>query len=219
MRKIFPNIYIDNRGKLYTPNLVPGVTVYEERLKKFDGIELRQWDERRSKLAAAIMKRVSQIGLRDNDYVLYLGASTGTTVSHVSDIVGPDGLVFALEFAPRVLRDLVFMAEKRKNIAPILADANQPNTFYNKLCLVDFVFQDIAQRNQSEIFLKNCAMFLKEDGFGMLSVKSRSIDISKKPSQIYSEVRQELEKEMLIVDYKMLDPIQKDHCIFVCKKR
>lgn len=214
----FPNIVID-KGRLYTVNLIPGESVYEEKLKNFQGKEYRQWDARRSKLAAAILKRISQIGLKENDYVLYLGASTGTTVSHISDIVGKEGAVFAVEFAPRVLRDLVFMATKRKNIAPILADANQPFEYLEKICLVDFLFQDIAQRNQAGIFLKNCRLYLKNGGFAVISVKSRSIDIAKKPRQIYSEVKQEIEKELTIVDFRVLDPIQKDHCVFVCKKK
>ena len=38
--------------------------------------------------------------------MLYLGAASGTTVSHVSDVVGPEGMVYAVEFSHRPGRDL-----------------------------------------------------------------------------------------------------------------
>lgn len=218
----FPGVYFKQgkkRNQLFTKNLVPGYSVYGERLVKENNIELREWDPTRSKLAAAILKGISQIGVNENDYVLYLGASTGTTVSHISDMIGNKGFIFALDFAPRVVRDLVFVCEKRKNITPILADANQPMKFISQVSEVDFLYQDIAQKKQADIFLKNCNIFLKENGFGFLCIKSRSEDVTKKPNEIYQRVRQRLEKEITIVDFRILDPFEKDHAVFVCKKK
>ncbi len=219
----FPNVYFrkDGKGriKLYTPNLTPGLKFFDEEIEKFNGMEFRNWDARRSKLAAAILKETSQIGIKEGDTVLYLGASHGYTPSFVSDIIGEKGFIYALDFAPRVVRDLVFLCEKRKNIAPILGDANQPETYQSRLTKVDIVYQDVAQRNQAEIFLKNCDKYLKSGGFGLLAVKSRSMDITKRPKEIYAQVRQELEKKITIVDYRILDPFEKDHCMFVCKKK
>src|SRR4030042_4030225 len=166
----FPGIYEQARGKrsiLLTKNLVPGKTVYTENLIKEDNIEYREWDAFKSKLAAAILKGLNQTGLKPGDVVLYLGAASGTTVSHVSDIVGKDGFVFAIDFAPRVVRELVFVAASRKNIAPILADAKQPQTYFHKITQADFLYQDIAQKNQAEIFLKNM-IYLKKEGFAVL---------------------------------------------------
>lgn len=216
----FDNVFEDFRGKrklLYTKNLSLGNNVYGEPLVRQAGIEYREWNITRSKLGAAIAKGISQIGFRKGEIVLYLGSASGTTVSHVSDIL-EEGMVFALDFAPRSLRDLVFLCEQRKNIAPILADANKPESYANRVCQVDFVFQDIAQRNQVEIFLKNIDMFLKPGGFAMLSVKSRSIDVSKKPAQIFKQVKQDLEKHLKIIDYRELDPFEKDHAVFLCKR-
>lgn len=216
----FPGIYekrVGRRTQLLTKNLVPGTTVYSERMVIEDGIEYREWDVRRSKLASGVLKGLNQTGLKEGSVVLYLGAASGTTVSHVSDIVGKKGFVFALDFAPRVVRQLVFVAESRKNIAPILADCAQPQTYFHKILQADFLFQDIAQKNQAEIFLKNM-MYLKPGSFGILCVKSRSVDITKRPKEVFQDVRRELEKEVTIVDYRLLDPFQKDHCMFVCKK-
>ncbi len=217
----FYNIYEQAEGKrraLYTRNLANGISVYGEKLVKEKGEEYREWDATRSKLASFILKGADQIALKPDDVVLYLGASTGTTVSHVSDIVGSEGFIFAVDFAPRVVRNLIFLAEQRKNIAPIIADANKPEGYIDRMCEVDFLYQDVAQRNQTEIFLKNSEIFLKQGGFGMLAVKARSVDVTKQPKDIFQDVRKELEKKMRIIDYRLLEPFQKDHCLFLCKK-
>jgi len=216
--KIF-EVYEDDRKRLYTVNLTPGKKVYDERLIKDAGVEYREWNPRRSKLAAAILKGCQNIFIRKGDVILYLGAASGTTVSHVSDIVGKDGFVFALDFAPRVVRELVFVAEERKNIAPILADANRPETYIERVSQADIVYMDIAQRDQVKLFIKNIRQFLKQDGYALLAVKARSIDVTRKPRAIFSEVGQALEKELIIVDYRTLEPFEDDHCMFICKKK
>lgn len=217
----FKGVYVGRKGKrevFLTKSLKPGRSVYGETLHREKGKEYREWDVKRSKLGAALAKRVSQLGIWPGNKVLYLGASTGTTVSHVSDIIGKEGFVFALDFAPRTTRELVYLCEERENMAPLMEDANHPERYAANVCMVDAVFQDVAQRNQAEIFLKNCDKFLKKGGFGILAVKARSIDITKRPKQVFKEVRAKLEKKMLISEYKELKPLEKDHCIFVCKK-
>ena len=217
----FKGVYEKITGRrrfLYTKNLTPGKDVYGERLIRENDIEYREWNISKSKLAAAIIKNISQIGIKENEVVLYLGAASGTTVSHVSDIVGKNGFIFAVDFAPRVVRDLVFVCEERRNIAPILADANKPQSYIEFISQVDSLYQDIAQKNQVDIFLKNCRLFLKNKGIALLCIKARSIDITKKPSEIFNETMKELEKEIKIIDYCELGPYQKDHCFFVCQK-
>lgn len=204
---------------LLTRNLAPGISVYGERLIKEGDDEYREWSPLNSKLSAAIIKGVKQIGLSPGNVALYLGASTGTTVSHVSDIVGRDGFVFAIDSAPRVVRELVFVCEQRPNLAPILADANQPGTYKDRITPVDWLYQDIAQKNQVEIFLKNVDLFLKKDCFALLVVKSRSIDVAKQPAVLFEQVQKELEQKVIVLEKILLDPYQKDHCMFVCKKK
>jgi fibrillarin-like pre-rRNA processing protein len=218
---IFEVFEDDGRKRnLYTVSLTPGKKVYDERLIDFEGVEYRQWNHNKSKLAAAIIKGSPNVGIRKGDVVLYLGASTGTTPSHVSDMVGEDGFVFALDFAPRVVRELVFLCEDRVNMTPLLEDANRPSSYSDKIVKnVDIVYQDIAQKNQSEIFLKNCSMFLKKSGYGLIAVKARSVDVTKRPAEIFKKVRDEISKEMIIIDERKLDPFERDHVFFVCKKR
>ena len=220
----FKGVYTERRGKwdvILTKSIAPGKDVYGEEIiiDKEKREEYRVWDPSKSKLCSAMIKGISQIGIKPGFKVLYLGVSTGTTTSHVSDIVGKEGTVYGVEFAPRMMREFIFFCEDRKNIIPILADANHPERYMSYVLEVDTVYQDIAQRNQTEVFLKNCNMFLKDGGFGLLCVKARSIDVTKRPKDIFKEVKRELEKKVTIVDYRELDPFQKDHCIFVCKKK
>lgn len=214
----------DNKGNkrlIYTINLTPGKSFFGEELLKEGGVEYRSWDVSRSKLGAAIKKGASQTGIKDKDLVLYLGAAHGFTPSYVSDLVGKEGFVFCIDNAPRVVRDLVFVCEERTNMAPILADANHPEEYKDLITKqVDVVYQDISQRNQVGIFLKNCDAYLKKGGFGLLAVKARSIDVAKHPKEIFREVRKQLEQSsMVVVDYRELEPFERDHAFFVCKKK
>lgn len=205
------------KNRIYTKNLTPGKTVYGERLINIEAIECREWDARRSKLAAGILKGIKEIPIKKGDIVLYLGAASGTTVSHVSDIVGSSGFIFALDFAPRVVRQLVYVCEERKNIAPLLEDANKPENYKDKITKVDVVYQDISQKNQVGIFLKNIDLFLKRGGYAIIAVKARSIDVTQNPKKIFEEVKNELKQKLQIIEFKNLEPFQRDHCMFICK--
>ncbi|MBI4918553.1 fibrillarin-like rRNA/tRNA 2'-O-methyltransferase [archaeon] len=168
------------------------------------------WDPYKSKLAAALNKKVN-IDLKKEDSVLYLGASTGTTVFHVSKRCKE---VFAVEIAPRVMRELVFLAEEEKNIVPILEDANHPERYKDVFC--NWLFQDVAQKNQVEIFLKNFRQF--KPRIGLLVIKARNVNSIKEPEEVFKQCEEELKKELRILDKKSLDPYQKDHLIFVVSK-
>ncbi len=215
--KIF-EIYTDGR-RIYTESLLKGKKHFQERLVRDKGKEYREFDPRRSKLAATIMKGCQDVGIRKKDIVLYLGASHGFTPSFVSDIVGEEGLIFGVDPAPRVVRDLVFLSEQRNNIVPMLADANHPEQYKDKVCMVDVVYQDIAQKNQADIFIRNCNLYLKKGGYGLLAIKARSIDIKRKPKAIFNEIKQELEKLFKVVDVRNLEPYEGDHAMIIIKKR
>ena len=219
--KIF-EVYESQEGRrkqLYTQNLVIGKTVYGEKLAVQDNVEYREWDPLKSKIAASILKGSPNICIRKNDVVLYLGSASGTTASHVSDIIGSQGFIFAVDIAPRVMQDLIFLCYERKNIVPVLADANRPDELKQRISAADIIYQDVAQKNQVEIFLKNVKLFLKNDGYALLALKARSIDVTKQPKQIFRQIKEILEKSMTIIDYRELEPFQKDHCMFICKKK
>lgn len=202
-----------DKKQLSTLNLDPGKVVYGEKLITVEGAEYRTWDPRRSKLGAMVLKKFD-IPLKSNSKVLYLGAASGTTISHVSDIVS-EGAVYSVEFAPRSMRDFIGLASRRKNIFPILADARKPDSYAHIVEPVDVIFQDVAQPNQAEIATRNAARFLKKDGYLLLSIKARSIDTAASPKEIFKEEVKKLEKafepEFEILTARDLMPYHEDH--------
>ena len=205
----------DRKGRtaLLTKNLTPGKRVYNEELVLRDGVEYRTWDPFRSKLAAAILKGLRDDLVTEGKKVLYLGVSTGTTASHVSDLVGPTGLVVGVEFASRVAREFVeHVARQRKNVIPFVADARDPSKY--SVTTMDVVYCDIAQPDQTEIALVNCEKLLKKGGTLLLVVKARSIDVLKDPKHVFVEEKAKLEKAGFKVhDVIELSPFEKDHAL------
>ncbi|MDD5417947.1 MAG: fibrillarin-like rRNA/tRNA 2'-O-methyltransferase [Candidatus Nanoarchaeia archaeon] len=210
------NLYAIDKN-LCTLNTVPGFKSYDEKTIKIKKDEYRFWNPKKSKLAAAILKQIKGIQIKKDDNILYLGAASGTTVSHISDIV-TEGFIYSVEMSHTPLRDLILVAEKRRNIIPIHGDANKPEEYSNIVEKCDIVYQDIAQKEQTKIFLKNVLKYLKKEGIGMLCIKSRSIDVVKKPDEIYKIVEEELKKSVKIIDAKKLEPFEKDHMFFVIHK-
>ena len=192
-------IYIDTKKRrVYTTNLLPGKTHFMERLRRDQGKEFREWDPTRSKLAAAVMKGAPQVTIKKGDIILYLGISHGYTASFISDIIGDEGIIFGVDSAPRVVRDALLLSRERKNIIPILADASHLTTYLSRICAVDVLYQDVAQKKQVDIFLENCRICLKPGGMGFLAVKARSIDVKKPAKQLFEEARRRIEKEFKI---------------------
>ena len=212
---------IKDKRQLATKNLDPGKTVYGEKLITVEGVEYRTWDPRRSKLGAMVLKKFD-IPLKEDSKVLYLGAASGTTVSHVSDIVS-EGAVYAVEFAPRSMRDLIGLASRRKNIHPIMADAGKPDSYSHLVEPVDLIFQDVAQPNQAEIAARNAVCFLKKDGYLLLSIKARSIDTAAKPKEIFKaevkKLEQAFEPRFEVLNAKDLMPYHEDHLGVLAKLR
>lgn len=202
-----------------TKNLTPGKRVYGERIIHRGKEEWRVWDPTSSKLGAALVKGLKNFPIKKGMKILYLGASTGTTVSHISDIVERDGVIYAVEFSPRSMRDLIPLAKQRKNIAPILSDARMPENYAQMLEKVDLVYCDVAQPDQSEIIMRNAKVFLAPQGWMMIAVKARSINVAKKPQQIYSEERAKLSRMFNILEQIDLNPLEKDHCFMVGKMK
>ncbi|WP_336326065.1 fibrillarin-like rRNA/tRNA 2'-O-methyltransferase [Halovenus sp. HT40] len=166
----------------------------------------RLWDRSRSKLAV-LLDRDVETGLDDDSTVLYLGAASGTTVSHVADVAGP---TYAVEFAPRPTRDLLDVAADRPNLFPLLKDAREPETYAHVVEPVDVIVQDVAIRGQADVALTN-KQFLRDDGRLVLSVKARSEDVTRDPESVFEDVRQRLEDGYEIEYAESLDPFHDDH--------
>jgi fibrillarin-like pre-rRNA processing protein len=210
--KSIPGVFTDG-SRLLTMNAAPGQDVYGEELVLVNGLEYRVWNPYRSKLAAVILLGTKRLGIDRSSKVLYLGAASGTTASHVSDIV-VNGVVHCVEFSERSFRDLVRVCETRRNMMPYLADANAPEAYAHVIEGVEFVYQDIAQRNQVDIFVRNMAAFEAERGILML--KSRSVDVNRIPKDVFADVRKALVSKGLGVRSMVpLERYSKDHACFI----
>ncbi len=210
-------IKIEGKDKLATKNLVRGNKVYGEKLIEDNNAEYRIWDPFRSKLASAIIKGLNRIPINIGSKVLYLGVSTGTTASHISDIIDAQGILFGVEIAPRVAREFVEkVARIRSNIVPILSDASKFERYDSIYGKVNLVYCDISHPRQTEIAIQNSKYYLESDGTLLLCIKASSIDVTKDPEQVFKEEIKKIEK----LDFKIsqiikLEPYDKDHVMIV----
>lgn len=204
--------------------MTPGISVYAEKRVSVDNgenkVEYRVWNPFRSKLAAAILGGVESIHIKPGAKVLYLGAASGTTVSHVSDIVGPEGLVYAVEFSHRSGRDLINMAKKRTNVIPIIEDARHPHKYRMLVGMVDVIFADVAQPNQTQIVALNAHNFLKNGGHFVISIKASCIDSTAEPAAVFAaEVNKMKTEKMKPKEQLTLEPFERDHAVVVGEYR
>ncbi|KAJ3283512.1 fibrillarin, partial [Blyttiomyces sp. JEL0837] len=216
------------RGKedlLLTKNLVPGESVYGEKritVDNADGTktEYRVWNPFRSKLAAGVLGGLDKIHIAPGKKVLYLGAASGTSVSHVADIVGPEGLVYAVEFSHRPGRDLINMAKKRTNVIPIIEDARHPHKYRMLVGMVDVIFADVAQPDQARIIALNAHMFLKTGGHIAISIKANCIDSTADAAVVFAgEVKKLMEQKIKPREQLTLEPFERDHAIVIGEYR
>jgi len=206
--------------KLYTKNLILGNRVYGERLLTSKNIEFREWDPYRSKIAALILKTPSTSFLSGSLKCLYLGASSGTTISHLSDIIN-DGVIYGIEFAERSIRQLIQNTDLRKNIIPIFGDARYPETYANKVFTdIDLIYQDVAQPNQAEIAVANANYYLNDKGIIILAIKSQSIDSLVNTEEVYTREKGILEKAGYeIIESLNIHRYAADHIVLIIKKK
>jgi fibrillarin-like pre-rRNA processing protein len=218
MREIFPGVY-KQKNKVYTKNLIKNNPVYGERIIEVRGEEYREWNPYRSKLAAALLKGLKVFPLSSGDNVLYLGAGEGTTASHISDIVGEGGFIFCVDIAPNVFDKLIEVCERRRNMVPVLGDARKPEEYEDIVPEVDVIYQDVAQPDQVEILVRNAQKYLKPRGYAFLALKTRSIDVTLEPKQVVEKEKEKLKEYFDILDEVILDPYEKDHCLFVLRRK
>ena len=159
---------------------------------------------------------MDKIYIKPGAKVLYLGAASGTTVSHVSDIVGPEGLVYAVEFSHRSGRDLINVAKKRTNIIPIIEDARHPQKYRMLVGMVDVLFADVAQPDQARILALNAHHYLKNQGHFVISIKANCIDSTAEPEKVFAAEIKKLQAEKLKPQEQItLEPYERDHAVVI----
>ncbi len=218
MKELFPGV-AEIDGMLATVNLEPGVQVYDEKLVESDGVEYRLWNPNRSKLSAAILNGLETLPIKPGSKILYLGAASGTTASHVSDIAGEDGVVLCVEHSKKPMESLLKLCIQRENLVPLFYDANHPYRYAALMEKVDVIYQDVAQKNQADILVKNADLYLKEGGHIMLAIKARSIDSAKKTDEVIAGEIARLKASLKILDVIDLEPFEKDHAMVVAERK
>lgn len=204
------------RGNLYTMSRNPGTRVYGERLVRIGNNEYREWNPSRSKLSAYLMCGGDPFPFRRDNKVLYLGAASGTTSSHISDIVR-DGKVYCVEFSPRSFRDLVRTSDGRDNMIPILGDATRPDEYGFVVETVDVVYADVAQKRQADILVDNMVRYGAR--YGMVCIKARSEDVTARPEDVFKRSTERLiGRGCSILDITDLEPYEKAHAMIVVER-
>jgi fibrillarin-like pre-rRNA processing protein len=207
---VWPEVWRDGR-ELYTRNAEPSVKVYGETLRSVDGVEYRHWDPWRSKLAAFLLHGAPSGTLARPRSALYLGGAHGTTVSHLSDL-WPGTSVFVIEKSPSSFAALLALARRRENLLPILADAQLPERYRADVGEVEFLYQDVAQRDQSRIFVENAQACLAPHGRGILMLKVRSVTQQRSSEAVARENRAALTRAGLAIDAQLpLAPFAREH--------
>ncbi len=211
-----PGVY-QKKNKFYTknPESCKGTLVYNEQLLTYQKEEYRSWNPYRSKLAAALHKGLT-LPITPETHLLYLGAATGTTLSHLSDML-TNGVLYAVENSPVAMKELLELTKQRANIIPILQDAFHPERYQHLITpAVDMIYQDISQRNQVDILLANTEHFLKPNGTAVFMIKPRSINVAEPPKTIYQKVQKKLSTPQSTVHSVLpLQPYEKDHAAFL----
>ena len=206
--------------RLATKNLAPGISVYSEQLIENSGTEFRTWDAYRSKLAAAILRNIDSLPIKPGKAVLYLGSASGTTASHVSDIIGEQGRVYCVEFAQRSMRELIdTLCQHRSNVYPIMADARLPEKYKPLVDRVDVIYSDVAQPEQAKILADNADLFLKPNGSVLIAIKSRSVDVTMEPTDVFKQETGILRaRHFDILQTVRLEPYEKDHALVLASR-
>ena len=208
MKEIFPGVYQFGRD-VATLNSVPGFKVYDEKTIHEKGREYRIWDPFRSKIAAGLEKGLKNFPVTTKSNVLYLGASSGTTASHIADITS--GQVYCVEFASRMMRELMNVCDRKKNMVPILGDARHPWEYDSLVARADVLIQDVAQPDQAAILISNAEYFgIKK---AILSIKARSINSIKDPKQVFEEELKKITVKFNILQQLDLRPYDEDHIL------
>jgi fibrillarin-like rRNA methylase len=173
---------------------------------------LRSFEPARSKLAAAVARGWSGPLPRPGERWLYLGAASGTTASHVADLLGPRGRLYAVERSPRPFSRLLSLAERWPNLLPVLADAREPERYAGPVPIVDGLYADIAQPDQVAIVLANVAVFLREEsGVALVALKTSSLGRDRSAASHRDEAEAGLEGALDLERSLRLAPFYRSH--------
>lgn len=201
----------EDRDSFFTEALGEPPSVYGERVISLEESVFRHWEPGRSKLGAAVTKGWEVPLPHEGERWLYLGAATGTTASHVADLVGARGAVYAVEFSVRPFSRLLSLAKHYPNLLPVLADARRPADYLGSVPPVDGLYVDVAQPDLVEITRRNARYFLRDLGALLLVVKTASMGRSRGPRAHLEGAVRELDELFDLNEPMNLEPFHRRH--------
>lgn len=218
MKKMSEGIYRRN-GMIYTINNTDKHKYYDEDILIHLNNYYRQWNPYKSKISASIKKNLKEIPISRESVILYLGSSSGTTVSHISDIL-TNGKIFAVDSSKEMMKKFMKLAHNRKNIFPILESArNYKNYDIPSDTCIDLIIQDVACVDQVNILINNSDYYLKSKGKVLITIKTQCIDSIKKPGIVIEEQKEILKGKFKILQTLNLEPFEKNHWLLLMEKR
>ncbi|KAK2439289.1 rRNA 2'-O-methyltransferase fibrillarin [Trifolium repens] len=214
---------------LYTRNLIPGVKSFlhqdddvvfsvQDDDEVGGTVEYRQWDPFKSRLAAAILSGDAQniLWIEPGSRVLVIysrdDAHFGITISHISDIVGPKGMVYVVEPSESNRDSLLYMADKRSNIVPI---AHSYSAWHYRMLInfVDVLFAAPDRRLEVEVRMTflNAIHFLKTGGHYVLYVQGNCIESTNRGDPIFNSLTKADRVQFQRMKQVTLEPFDSDH--------
>jgi fibrillarin-like pre-rRNA processing protein len=199
------------RTTLWTHALGVPPALHGEHVIAVRGSLYRHWETARSKLAAGLARGWADPLPERSEHWLYLGAASGTTATHVADLVGPAGAVFSVEKSARPFLTLVDAADRYPNLFPILQDARVPDEYAGLVPPVDGLYQDVAQPDQIDIALANARLYLRGGGKLLLALKTSSLGRTGTPAEKAAAAVHRLETGFTVRPPLSLEPHHRQH--------
>ena len=211
-------VTVRNEKKLATLSNLSTNQDYEENLVEMNGKQYSIWNPYTSKLAAAIINGLEIFPILKKTKILYVDPATEKTVKHISDIVGINGKIFVVRDVMKNSKNfLEQIVKNRSNIFTIIPDKTNPARLTGMTEMVDVIYIDIAEHNQTEIAIQNCKNHLRIGGFLMLIVPTKNIDFTNNPSKKNQEERKKLQTSFDIIQEINLTDFFKEYSMVIAK--
>ena len=211
-------VTVRNEKKLATLSNLSTNQDYKENLVEMNGKQYSIWNPYMSKLAAAIINGMEIFPILKKTKILYLDPTSEKTIKHISDIVGINGKIFVVRNIMKNSKNfLEQIAKNRSNIFTIIPDKTNPARLTGMTEMVDVIYIDIAEHNQTEIAIQNCKNHLRIGGFLMLIVPTKNIDFTSNPSKKNQEERKKLQTSFDIIQEINLTDFFKEYSMVIAK--
>ena len=167
------------------------------------------WNPYHSKLSAYLAAGGQNWPFGNNSKVLYLGSAEGNTISYLCEICKTNTIT-AVDISAIAMAELLVLAKNKENIIPCLNDAHFPERYRIQANNPEIIYQDIAQNDQVDIFIRNCKYFKPKYAFLMLKTQS----IAGKNKDIFKDTEKKLKNIFEKVETVNINKWAKGHSAY-----